>query len=65
MTGKPYEEIRVDGSPVSWFNLQNETSREEYIFNCTPEDLDRMELYAFETQSAGNLQLFQRTRKQL
>ncbi len=49
VTGKPYEEIRVDGSPVSWFNLQNETSREEYIFNCTPEDVDSMRLYGYGT----------------
>ena len=55
VTGKPYEEIRVDGSPVSWFNLQNETSREEYIFNCTPEDVDSMRLYGYGTIIRANL----------
>ncbi|MBP5725867.1 MAG: hypothetical protein J6Y48_02215, partial [Clostridia bacterium] len=55
VTGKPYEEIREDGSPVSWFNLQNETSREEYIFNCTPEDVDSMRLYGYGTIMRASL----------
>jgi len=42
---KTYEEIKVDSSPMSWLNTDG-TSWNEYVFNCMPEDLDRMKLYA-------------------
>ena len=50
---KTFEEIHVDDSMMSWRETYEGPSWEESVFNSTPEDLDRMELYATETISKG------------
>ena len=52
---KTYEEIKVDSSPMSWLNADG-TSWDEYVFNCMPEDLDRMKLYATGTVFKATLE---------
>ena len=52
---KAFKEVHAYENPMSWRETYEGPSWEESVFNCTPEDLDRMELYTNETISKGVL----------